>query len=126
MYNITSYRSDTNFSGYRLPQPRYNADGTDNKLFRIGKELFCFNITGQQIIEKREPIGGLVYMVRQITIETREPITSLPQGSYVEFDGELWIVRNVAADLGPQKKVYAKINVNTMAKTTAVLEQINL
>lgn len=134
MYDLFAPRNLLNSSGYYMVHRRlYNSEdekknpahinGKLNPEFKVGKRTFYFNIVSTKQVEKKQPITGLVYLVDDIIIETKEIDKHLVEGGYIEFDDKLWVIKTSNTDVGPNKAVYGMLRYNPLAKTVLELEE---
>ena len=138
MYDVYSQKSNYNFKGVVYNQPRYFQEdttievedktfsykkGAENPYFKIGGEEFVFNITSNNVVEKKQPLTNLVVKVDQIVIDTKFKHPYFVQGGYIGFNGKLWIVKTVSEEKGPQKSIYSFFNINPLSTMTMLLEE---
>ena len=98
MYDVYSQKSNYNFKGVVYNQPRYFQEdttivvedrsfsykkGDENPYFKIGGDEFVFNITSNNVVDKKQPLTNLVVKVEQIVIDTKFKHPYFVQGGYI-------------------------------------------
>lgn len=98
--------------------------GEENPFFKADYEEFVFNITDTITQDKRQPVANMVLKGAQMSITTNSQSEYFVQGGYIEFNGELWIIRSVSIEKGPQKSVFSFWNVNPISSTKMTVEKV--
>lgn len=139
MFDVYAQRSNYNFKGIVYNQPRYFQEdteisvkdrifnykkGEENPYFKVDGEEFLFNITSNNVIDKKQPLTNLVVRVEQIMIDTKFKHPYFVQGGYIGFNGKLWIVKTANEEKGPQKSIYSFFNINPLSTMTMLLEEV--
>lgn len=138
MQDVYAQRSNYNFKGIVYNQPRYFQEdttidvgeeefkykkGEENPYFKLGGDEFLFNITSNNVVEKKQPLTNLVVRVEQIVIDTKFKHPYFVQGGYIGFNGKLWIVKTANEEKGPQKSIYSFFTTNPLSTMTMLLEE---
>lgn len=100
--------------------------GAENPYFMVKSEPFVFNILSTKVIEKRQPLNNLVFLVEQIVIATKFKHKNFITGGYISYGDKLWLIKTSEIDLGPQKTVHGFFKDNPSSNTRMLLEEVKV
>lgn len=138
IYDIYAQKSNYPFKGVVYNQYRYFQEdttltikgetftykkGDKNPFFKNKPDEFVFNITDQQVIDKKQPLTNLIVRSEQLQIDTKFKHPNFVQGGYIGFRDKLWVIQSAHEEPGPQKSLYSFFNVNSLSTIKMVIEE---
>ena len=130
MYDIYAQKSNYPFKGVVYNQYRYFQEdttltikgetftykkGDKNPFFKNTPDEFVFNITDQNVLDKKQPLTNLIVRSEQLQIDTKFKHPNFVQGGSIGFRETLWVIQSAHEEQGPQKYLYSFFNLKRLS-----------